>query len=189
MKKLPYLIVLALMLSGCSYKNDSIPLESYKANYNGEKTKKNISVFLSKVKDTRVDKRTIGYVLKDSKKTIALYSDDNFEQKYKEGLGYALNIAGFRTDVSKDIASMELEIFIEDIKIIYSGESFDKNLKGEISVKAILKQNNKVVTYNFKQKSAEWITPSHKSKDIAPFLHMIFADSINDIVAKLTTLK
>ena len=189
MKKFNYLVVLALMLSGCTYKNNPIPLESYKADYNGDKAQNNASVFLSKVKDTRTDKRTIGYVLENSTKTVALFSDDNFEQKYKEGLGYALNIAGFKTDITKDTASMELNIFIEDIKIVYTNESFDKNLKGEISVKAVLKQNNELVTYNFKQKSAEWIAPSHDSKDIAPFLHMLFTDSINDIVAKLTTLK
>lgn len=189
MKKLNYLVVLALMLGGCSYKNDPIALESYKANYNGEMAQKNVSVFLSTVKDTRVDKRTVGYVLENSKKTVALYSEDNFEQKYKDGLGYALNIAGFNTNVTEEEATIVVKVFIKDIKILYTNESFEENLKGTLSVQAGVKKDNQIITFDFKQSSGKWIAPSHNSKDVAPFLHSLFTDSINQVITKLTTLK
>ena len=188
MKKLSYIIVLALMLGGCTYKNNAIELEAYKADYSGDRTQKNESIFLSTVKDTRIDKRTLGYVLEGSKKTVALYSEDNFEQKYKDGLGYALNIAGFSTNITKDDASMVMDVFIKDIELVYTNESFDTNLKGKLLVE-VVRKGKKIMTFNFKQQSAKWIAPSLNSKDIAPFLHMLFTDSINDIVAKLTTLK
>jgi len=188
MKKLNYLLMLILMLGGCSYKNNPIALEPYKADYAGKNVQNKTTVFLSEVKDMRKDQRSIGYVLEDSKKTVTLYSEDNFKQKYKNGLGYALNIAGFNTNISKNDASIIVEVFIKDITLVYTNETFDENLKGQIVVQVVVKEGQKVLTFNFKQKSSKWITPSYNSKDIAPFLHELFTDSINDVVSKLATL-
>ncbi|QSZ42924.1 hypothetical protein GJV85_12675 [Sulfurimonas aquatica] len=188
MKKLSYIVVLALMLVGCSYKNNPVVLESYKADYSGEIAPKNTTVFLSSVKDTRLDKRSIGYVLEGDKKAVTLFSEDDFEKKYKDGLGHALNIAGFDTDVKKNEATLVVNIFIKEINVVYTNESFDENLKGKIMIEASVKKGDKTLTFNFKQQSGKWISPSYNSKDVAPLLHMLFSDSINDVVAKLTSL-
>jgi hypothetical protein len=117
----------ALLLSGCSYKNEAIPLQSYKARYSGETAPKNATVYLALVKDAKIDKRTLGYV--------------------------------------------------KDIQLTHTGETFGKNLKG-----------GEILTLNFKQKSDVWMKPSRRSKDLEPFLHELFSDSLNAIVSKLATL-
>lgn len=187
MKNLVYLTVVAFLMIGCSYKNEAIALYSYKAEYNGEKVKKNESVFISVVKDTRIDKRSVGYLLEDSKKTVNLYSDADFAQRFKEGLGFALNIAGFKTAASIEEASIVLEVYIDDVKIVHTGKSFDENLKGELTTRVVLTQGENISTLNFKQKSGSWKTMSYNSKDFEPFLYTLFSDSINDIVSRLAT--
>lgn len=185
MKKLFYLVVIALFIGGCSYKNESINLESYKAQYTGPSAKEKKTVYLKFVKDTRADKRSIGYSLKNDK-NVRLYSDVNFAQKYKEGIGFALDIAGFNTDVNVDDASLVLEVYIRKIELAYSDKTFDTNLKGEIEVEVLIRKGEKVIAQNFRQKGNEWITPSFNSKDLEPFLYGLFADNINDIVSRLT---
>ena len=65
MRKLSYLVIGVLLLGGCSYKNEAIPLESYKAQYNGEKIQTTQTAYLSVVKDTReVSKKEASMILK-----------------------------------------------------------------------------------------------------------------------------
>ncbi|MBU1659254.1 hypothetical protein KKG72_09420 [bacterium] len=186
MKNLLYLVVIALFMGGCSYKNEAINLQSYKADYAGEVSKENKTVFLAFVKDTRIDRRSLGYHIKNGEKLAALYSDESFADKYKEGLGYALNIAEFKTDVDEKNAALIMEVYIKNIDFIYSDKSFDENLKGEIEIEVIIKKGEEVITQNFRQTGGKWIAPSYNSKDIEPFLYTLFSDSINDIVSKLT---
>lgn len=186
MKNLLYFVVIALFFGGCSYKNEAIALQSYKADYAGETSKDKKTVYLGLVKDMRTDKRTIGYVVKKGEKSVRLYSDVNFADKYKEGLGYALNMAGFNTDVDSNAASLVVEVHIKDIKIIYNDKNFDQNLNGEIEIEVIIRRGTEVITQEFKQNSGKWIAPSYDSKDIEPFLYTLFSSSINEIVSRLT---
>ncbi|MFA6191244.1 MAG: YajG family lipoprotein [Sulfurimonas sp.] len=186
MKNLFYVVIIALLMGGCTYKNEALNLPSYKADYAGAVSADKKSVYVSVIKDMRKDKRGIGYVMDDGQKIARLYSDVNFPAKYKEGLGYALNIAGFNTDVSAENASLIMEVYIRNIEIIYSDKSFDKNLVGEIEIEVIIKRDGEVITQNFRQKGGKWIVKSYESKDLEPFLHSLFSDSINDIVSRLT---
>lgn len=185
MKNLFYIVVIALFFGGCSYKNEAISLQPYKADYAGKVLKEKRSIYVASVNDTRIDQRSIGYLEKNGKKTVRLYSDVDFAKKYKEGLGYALNIAGFNTDVSPDEASLVIDVYIKDIKIVYSHKYFAENLKGEVAIEVVVKKGANVTTLNFKENSGKWIGPSNNSKDLEPFLHMLFTNSINNIVAKL----
>lgn len=189
MKKLSYLIVGLLLFGGCTYKNEAIPLKSYKAQYSGDKVQAKKTIKLAFVKDMRADKRTIGYVLEGSEKSVSLYSEVDFAKKYEEGLGFALNIAGFDTKVSEENADRILEVYIENIEIERKYDSFDKNVKGVINIKVLLKEGKKTTTYNFKEESSKWIKPSYSSEDLEPFLYMIYIDSINNIVEKLVSVK
>lgn len=186
MKNLFLLLVVALFVGGCSYKNESIELQSYKADYAGAVSQENKSVHVSLVKDTRGDQRTLGYVLDNGVKTVALYTDVDFEQKYREGLGYALRIADFKIQDVPTEDSLILEVYIKDVQLIYNGNKLDENLKGEIEIEVVMKKGAEVITQNFREKGGRWITMSHKSKDLEPFLHTIFTDSINNIVSRLT---
>ena len=94
-----------LLLSGCTYKNEALNLESYKAEYKGPLTKEKKTVYVRLVKDLRADKKVIGYVEQKGDTLTQFYSNVNFEDRYKEGLGYALNLAGFNTDASAQAAS------------------------------------------------------------------------------------
>lgn len=186
MKKLFYFIIIALLLGGCSYKNEALTLASYKAEYNGPILKENKSVYLKSVQDPRIDKRSIGYYVKNDEKSVRLYSDVNFSDKYEEGLGYALNIAGFKTDENALDASLIIEVSIKKIELIYNDKVLDANLKGEIEVEVIITKGTEVITQNFRQKGSTWIKPSYNSKNLEPFLYTLFSDSIDDVVAKLT---
>ncbi len=189
MKKFIYAVLLAFFASGCTYKNSPLSLGTYKGEYEGERVKQNVSVHLLHVKDIRSEKATIGYVIVDSKKTLPLYNEENLEKKYKDGLIYALNVAGFNTNVSQNEAAMVVEVYIQDVKVVYnSTKTFDENLKGEIAVQAKVKRGNKILTFNFKQKSGKWIKPSFDAKALEPFLEQLYNDSINDIVAKLAMI-
>lgn len=189
MKILSGLVIVVLFMGGCSYKNEAINLQSYKAEYSGPIVKEKKSVYLKVVKDTRVDKRSIGFNQKNGVNLARLYSEADFVDKYRKGLGYALNIAGFSTDVKNENASIVLEVYINNIELIYNNKKLDSNLKGIIEIKVIVFKDGRVITQNFRQKGSTWIKPSLSSKDFEPFLYTLFEDSINDIVAKLTLIK
>lgn len=188
MKNLFFLLLLTVFISGCSYKNDPLTLKSYQPEYAGPISKDKKTVFLRWIKDVRTDKNTVGYLLQNGDKLATLYSNVDFVDKYKEGLGYALNLAGFDTDAEAHVASLVVEIYIKDIEVIYNDKNFDTNLKGEIAIEVIIRKGEEVITQNFRQKGGKWIAPSFNSKDLEPFLYTLFADSINDIVTRLTKI-
>ena len=138
MKILSYLVVVALFMGGCSYKNEALNLESYKAEYAGPIVKEKKSVYLKVVKDTRLDKRSIGTNEKNGVIVARLYSEVNFVDKYKDGLGYALNMAGFSTDIKDDSASVTIEVYIKNIELTYNNKKFDSNLKGMIEIEVLV---------------------------------------------------
>ncbi len=187
MKRLLFFAISMLLLSGCAYKNENINLESYKAEYRGPLSKDKKSVTVRYVKDMRQNKGVIGYVDQKKDETIKFYSDVNFAEKYTEGLGYALNLAGFNTE-TPSASGLMVEIYIKDIKIIYNDKNFDANLKGEIEIEVVVRKGEDEITQSFRQKGSKWIAPSYNSKDLEPFLYTLFADSIDQIVTRLTKM-
>lgn len=186
LKNLFYVVLIALLVGGCAYKNESIGLASYKADYASEVSAEKKTVYLSFVKDTRMDQRTVGYAEKNGKKTLTLFSDADFTQKYKEGLGHALNLAGFNTQTTAELAYMNVEVYIKDIKIVHTNKSFDENLQGTIEIEVVVKRGDETIKQNFVQKAGKWMKPSYTSKDLEPFMHTLFSDSVNNIVSRLT---
>lgn len=188
MKYLLLLLSVMLLLTGCTYKNEALNLASYNAQYAGPLAKEKPTVLLRLVKDIRADKQSVGYLLDNGKTLATLYTNADIEAKYQEGLGYALNLAGFNTDASLKAASMVVEVYIKDIEMVYNDKNFDTNLRGEIEIEVIVRRGADVITQNFRQKGAKWIAPSFESKDLEPFLYTLFADSIDQIVSRLTRL-
>jgi len=186
MKSLFYLFAVMLLVGGCSYKNEAIKLSSYNAQYTGESSKEKKSVYVESIKDARSDKHNIGYIMKNGEKVEKLFSNDDFEKKYREGLSNALHMAGFKSGTLSDNPELVININIKKIQLVHNDKSFDKNLKGEIALEVIIKKGNETVTQNFKQKASKWISPSYSSKDMEPFLNELFSDSINGIVSRLT---
>ncbi|MCX6051293.1 MAG: YajG family lipoprotein [Campylobacterales bacterium] len=186
MKNLFFVVLVAFLVSGCTYKNEAVNLHAYKADYAGPISQLRKSVYIELVNDTRNDKRSIGSVIEKGEKLATLYSDENFAEKYKEGLGYALNMAGFKTATNPDEAALVMEVYIRDIKILYNDKSFDENLKGSIEIDVKIKSGEYFSTQSFRQKGGKWIAPSYSSKNVEPFLYSLFSDSINDIVSRLT---
>jgi len=185
-KNLFYFVVIGLFLGGCSYKNESIALLSYKADYAAEVSQEKKSLSLELVKDIRADKRTVGYMEQDGKKVTTFFSDTDVEAKYKEGLIHAMNLAGFRTNVENNAPYMTILVYIKGIKLVHNDKSFDENLKGTIEIEVVVKRGNETIKQNFIQKAGIWMKPSYSSKDLEPFLNTLFSDSINEIVSKLT---
>ena len=186
MKYLLFIAMSLLLFSGCAYKNEAIALDSYKAGYTGPLSKDKKTIYLRTVKDLRANKSTIGYIDQKSATAINFYSNENFAEKYAEGLGYALNLAGFNIDASTQEASLVVEVYIKDIEIIYNDKNFDTNLNGEIELEVIVRKGDDVITQNFRQKGSKWMAPSNNSKDLEPFLYTLFSDSIDQIVTRLT---
>ncbi len=188
MKILLMAVLSVFFLSGCVYKNEALTLDSYKAEYKGPLAKPQQTVYLRVVKDLRADKRMIGYVDQKSDSQIKFYSDVNFEDRYKEGLGYALNLAGFNTDASSQAANLVVEVYLKNIQLVYNDKNFDANLYGEIAIEVVIRRGDEVITQDFKQKGSKWIAPSYTSKDLEPFLYTLFSDSIDKVVARLTRM-
>jgi len=186
MKHLIFAALALLIMSGCTYKNEALNLDSYKAEYKGPLTRDKKVVYLKTVKDLRAKKNIVGYVDQKSANTINFYSNENFAEKYTEGLGYALNLAGFNTDATSNEANLVVEVYIKDIELIYNDKNFDANLLGEIEIEVVIRKGDDVITQNFRQKGSKWIAPSYNSKDLEPFLYSLFADSIDQIVTRLT---
>lgn len=185
MKNIFYVLIIALFLGGCTYKNEALNLDSYKSEYAGPSSKDKKAIYLRWVKDVRSDKQHIGSVLQRGDTLATLFTNVDFADKYKEGIEYALNLAGF--DMSSTAQSaLIMEVYIKDIDIVYNDKNFDTNLKGEIEIEVIIRKGDEVVTQNFKQKGAKYVLSSNESKDLEPFLYTLFADSINDIVSRLT---
>jgi len=143
MKHLFFAAVALLIFSGCTYKNEPLSLESYKAEYKGPLTRDKKVVYLKPVKDLRAKKNIIGYVDQKSSTTINFYSNENFAEKYTEGLGYALNLAGFNTDASSSEANLVVEVSIKDIELIYNDKNFDANLNGEIEIEVVVRKGRR----------------------------------------------
>lgn len=163
-------------------------LKSYQSEYKGPSLRNNKTIYVRFVKDLRVKKNVIGYVDQKGGDAIYFFSNENFADKYTEGLGYALNLAGFNTDASKTEASLVVEISIRDIELVYNDKNFDANLKGEIEIEVVARKGDEVITQNFRQKGSKWIAPSYSSKDLEPFLYSLFSDSIDQIVTRLTRM-
>ncbi|WP_415396354.1 YajG family lipoprotein [Sulfurimonas sp. CS5] len=186
MKNLFLIVATMFVFSGCSYKNESLMLSNYDAQYTGELSKDKKSVFIESIKDIRVDKRSIGYVLKNNKKAHELYSTEDFAKKYKDALEVALRIAGFENSTEQSDAKLVMNVNIKSIEFIHNDKNFDKNLKGTIELEVTIKNASSTITQNFSQVASKWIKPSYRSKDIEPFLNEVFSDSINNIVSRLT---
>jgi uncharacterized lipoprotein len=186
-KSLFYFISIALLFGACSYKNEVLNLDSYKPDYAGEVSKEHKSVYIKLVDDRREDKRSIGFIMKNGINSDTLFSNADFATKYKEGFLIALNSAGFNTQTSINDANLAIEIHIKKIEIIYNNKSFDENVKGTIEVEVAINNGGKETKQIFKQNAGKWISPSFNSKDLEPFLQMLFSDSVDAIVSKLTT--
>lgn len=186
MRNLFLIFVTVFVFSGCSYKNESLTLSNYNAQYTGELSKDKKSVFIESIKDVRADKRSIGYVLESGKKAHELYSTENFEKKYEDSLHIALRMAGFENSMQQSDAKLVMNVSIKSIEFIYNDKNFDKNLKGKIELDVTIKNGASTITQSFKEESSKWIKPSYSSKDIEPFLNEVFSDSINNIVSRLT---
>lgn len=180
------LLAAALLIGGCSYKNDSIELPAYKGEYSGANVKSKKAVYLRSVKDLRADKRNIGTILANDKKEDAFFSDEDFADKYTKGLRYAFDLAGFDIVSNANDAAIIMDVNIKKIDIKYTYKTFEANLIGALDIEVLLTRGKKLTTLNFKPKSSKWIAPSYSSKDIEPFLYTLFSDSINEITAKLT---
>ncbi|MDD2791165.1 MAG: YajG family lipoprotein [Sulfurimonas sp.] len=186
MKNFIYILIAALFMAGCSYKNEAINLHAYKGEYSGEIAPKNKAVYLRSVTDARANKHVIGSIYKGGEKYQNFNSNVDFATKYKEGLGYALDIAGFNKVSNPNDATLIMDVVIKDIAVVYNDKNFDKNLKGSIEIEVKIDRGHTVTTQSFQQKASKWIAPSYESKDIEPFLYSLFADSINDIASRLT---
>ena len=188
MKNLSYLVVAALLLGGCSYKNEAIGLSSYKTVYNGNISNAHKSIYLTSVSDARDDKTSIGYVQANGQITTKLYSYTDFANKYKDGLNSALKMAQFNVEKNPDTNSINVDVKIKKIQLVYNDtKKFDENLQGQIKIEVTVTQGNKVVTQSFTQNRGVWIKPSYTSRDMEPLLYTLFSSSINDIVSKLTS--
>ncbi|ACZ11692.1 YajG family lipoprotein [Sulfurospirillum deleyianum] len=185
MKRLFFIALSLLLFSGCAYKNEPLTLASYKSEYKGPLARDHKTIYLRSVKDLRVKKNVIGYIDQKGGDTIHFLSNENFAEKYTEGLGYALNLAGFNTDATKSEATFVVEVAIKDIELVYNDKNFDANLKGEIEIEVIVRKGDEMITQNFRQKGSKWMAPSFNSKDLEPFLYALFADSIDQIVTRL----
>lgn len=179
------LLIVAIFLSACSYKNEPIYLQPYEANAIAPILKEKKSVHLRSVNDKRANKQSIGYVQESAESKIILSSNENFAKKYADALKYALSIAEFDTSVSKKDAQLVVDVNIQNIELQGLDKSFDENLKGEIKVELVVTHDNKTTKYNLLQKQGKWMAPSHNSKDLEPFLSELFEESIRAVVAQL----
>lgn len=184
MKILSYLVVGALLFTGCSYKNGAINVDSYKTNYSGPLAKHTKAIDLVMVKDIRKDKKNIGYFVNDKDKSIKFHSNTDFAKRYEDGLKKALYAAGYKVS-SKD-TPMKMQVFIQKIELVKNDKSFDENLKGKIQLSVVLTNGRRTIKQSFKQEKSKWMQPSYDSKDLEPFLYELFSDSINDVVGRLT---
>ncbi len=187
MRNFIYLLVAALFIGGCSYKNDAIDLPAYKGEYSGENAKNRHAVYLRSVKDMRENKKTIGSILANDIKEDSFFSNVDFADRYAKGLRYALDIADFNTVSNVNDAAMIMDVNIKKVEINYTNKTFEANLVGELDIEVVITRGQKVTTLNFRPKSSKWISPSFDSKDIEPFLYTLFSDSINEITSKLTS--
>ncbi|EQB35416.1 hypothetical protein M947_09035 [Sulfurimonas hongkongensis] len=186
MKNLFLLLTAMIIFGGCSYKNESLMLSQYDAQYTGELSKDKKSVFIESIEDMRVDKRSLGYVLEGDKKAHELYSTEDFTKKYKDAFEIALRMAGFENSAQQSGAELVMNINIKKIEFIYNNKNLDKNLKGVIELEVTIKKGTSTITQDFKQAASKWIAPSYSSKDIEPFLNEIFSQSVNSVVTRLT---
>jgi len=185
MKTLLGLITMALLTGGCSYKNEALKLQPYEANYKAPISQEKKTVFIKSVQDSRAEKQTVGYAVEGSEKVITFFSHEDFAQKYKDALHYALNTSKFNTDINEKDATLTISVNIKEIELIYSNVSFDEDLSGKIVVELTLKENNTITKHNFTQKEGKWIGPSYNSRDLEPFLSKLFQQSVDTVVVKL----
>lgn len=188
MKKLYSLAVAVILMTGCSYKNESIELYSYHATHLNATTKNMDNISYLSVSDTREEKTEIGYVEANGQRTAKLFSYVNFADRYKETLIQVLKDSKFNLVENPESANTKINVNIKDIQIVYNDTNkFDQNLHGKIVIEVTMTKGGKTITQTFTQDEGKWIKPSYTSKDIEPLLYSLFADSIDTITAKLAT--
>lgn len=186
MKKLYSLVAVAVLMNGCSYKNEALELSAYKPQYLGQTTQDTKSISYLSVTDGRDDKSSIGYVEANGQVREKLYSYVDFAVRYKEGLTTALQSAKFNLTPNASDANASISVKIKEIRIVYNDTNkFDENLHGKIVVEVTLTKGGKTIVQTITQQEGKWIKPSYTSKDIEPLLDSLFTDSINLISAKL----
>jgi len=188
MKYLLMLVLSLFTMTGCSYKNEALTLKAYDSSYAGPLSTSHKTLYVRFVKDVRVERTRIGEIIDNGKVLAPLNSDADFQTRYSNGLNEALRLAGFNTDTSNRIVEMVVEVYLKEINIVYNDKNFDTNLQGEIELEVIIRRGDEIITQNFKQKGGKWIKPSFNSKDLEPFLHELFSDSIDQIVSRLVKL-
>ena len=185
MKNLIYLLVAALLTGGCTYINEPVELAAYKGEYSGAVSKNNKSIYLRSVQDLRTDKKVIGHTIVNDKKAVSFSSDVDFAGRYTTGLRYALDLAGYKVVSNAKDADIVLDASIKEVEIVYDDKTFESNLKGSLEVEVVITSGKKITKQNFKPTASKWISPSHKAKDIEPFLYTLFSDNVNQIVGEL----
>lgn len=182
-------MVIVLLSTGCSYKNEAIELSAYKLNYISKTINDRNNISFLSVTDTRENKKSIGHVLVNDKVDTKLYSHVDFAGRYRDGLTKVLKAAKFNLVNNPTDANTKIDVKIKDIQLIYNDtDKLNENLHGKIIVEVTLTKANKENTYTFTQKRGMWIKPSYTSKDIEPLLNTLFTDSIDDIVSKLANI-
>jgi len=186
MKKLYSLVAAVILISGCSYKNDALELAPYKMQFLGKTSHDPNSILFLSVTDVRKDKTSIGYVEANGQITAKLYSNVDFENRYKEGLTEAFKAAKFNLVNNPVNANTTINVKIKEIHIIYNDtQKFDENLHGKIVVEVTVIKGDKTIVQTITQQEGKWIQPSYRSKDIEPLLYALFTDSIDLIESKL----
>lgn len=186
MNKLYSLVAIAVLMTGCTYKNEALELDAYKVNYVSKTIDDQNTISYLSVTDAREDKSSIGYVLVNDKVYTKLYSNVNFADRYRDGLTKVLKAGKFNLANDPADANRKIDVRIKEIKLIYNDtDKLNENLHGKIVVEVTLTKSDKVNVLTFTQKQGVWIKPSYTSKDLEPFLNRLYTDSIDDIVSKL----
>lgn len=186
MKKLYGLMAIAVLMGGCSYKNEPIELASYQPRYLSKTTQDHNNLTYLSVSDVRKEKTSIGHTLVNGNIDTKFYSHVDFAKRYQDGLSKALDAANFNLINNSAGANTQIDVKIKDIQLIYNdSDKFNENLHGKIIVEVTLTKADKVNELSFTQKQGIWIKPSYTSKDVEPLLNTLFTDSIDAIVAKL----
>jgi uncharacterized lipoprotein len=188
MKNLSFLVIAALFMGGCAYKNEAVDLSSYHSQYTGNSSQAHKNIYLVSVSDVRENKTSVGYVQANKKVVTKLYSYTDFASKYQEGLNTALKMAQFNVQKEPMQDALHVDVKIKKIELVYNDTNkLDENLRGQVVIEVTTTLKDKVVIQTFTQDQGIWIQPSYNSKDVEPLLYKLFAGSINDIVAKLTS--
>ena len=179
-------VLFLVILSGCAYKDSSLLIQPYKADFI-HITQKPEKIYIKNIIDER-ENRGIIAIITDSQGDNYGYetSDTNFIKWYEDALKKALELNGYEIVNSSCKADETIELRIEKILSTFDRSNLTKaNLFGDIKLSLTIEKGTQTITKEISEHIKSYTPIIADKEDFINQIEILLNDSIKMIVKGL----